>query len=128
MTIKKNDIIDAISKMNVLELADLIKDIEKKFNISSENINKLSSSQSSKKEINEEKKDTKVNFSVIMTDYGNSKINVIKTIRTILSLGLKEAKDFVEKLPVTVKKDVKKEEADNIKEKLEKSGAKIELK
>ena len=129
MSIKNDDIINAISKMNVLDLMDLIKEIEKKFNISADSINMSGVSGSAvKTDKLEEKKEEKTSFTVEMTDYGTSKINVIKTIRTILDLGLKEAKDFVENLPAVIKKDISSVEAEKIKSSLEASGAKIILK
>lgn len=129
MSIKNDDIINAISKMNVLDLMDLIKEIEKKFNISADSIN-MSGVSATAAKVNslEEKKEEKTSFTVEMTDYGTSKINVIKTIRTILDLGLKEAKDFVENLPAVIKKDISSVEAEKIKSSLEASGAKIILK
>ncbi len=129
MSIKNDDIINAISKMNVLDLMDLIKEIEKKFNISADSINMSGvSATAAKVDSLEEKKEEKTSFTVEMTDYGTSKINVIKTIRTILDLGLKEAKDFVENLPAVIKKDISSVEAEKIKSSLEASGAKIILK
>lgn len=127
MSIKNEEIINSISKMTVLELVDLIKEIEKKFNISAasavfkQDVNVDSAKQESKVE-------EKTLFTVVMTGYGDDKINIIKKIRTILNLGLKEAKDFVESLPALIKKDISKSEAEAIKKDLEASGAKIDLK
>lgn len=128
MSIKNEDIINAISKMNLLDLMDLIKEIEKKFNISTDNLNLKLNDTSPKIDQENEKVVEKTIFTVEMTEYGTSKINVIKTIRTILDLGLKEAKDFVENLPATIKKDIPLVEAEKIKTSLEASGAKIILK
>lgn len=128
MNIKNEDIINAISKMNVLDLMDLIKEIEKKFDISASSISSMNTSSSIAQENLEEKKEEKTIFTVEMLDYGTSKINVIKTIRTILDLGLKEAKDFVETVPAIIKKDVPSNEAEKIKTTLEAAGAKIVLK
>lgn len=128
MNIKNEDIINAISKMNVLDLMDLIKEIEKKFDISTSGLNLSGMSNSPVKENSEVQKEEKTIFTVEMTDYGNSKINVIKTIRTILDLGLKEAKDFVETVPAIIKKDISSSEAEKIKTSLEAVGAKIILK
>ena len=127
MSTKIDDILDIISKMNVLEIVELTKAMEKKFDISMNtmvNVKNISND----KELVAPKKEEKTAFSVIMVDYGSSKLNVIKTMRSILDLGLKEAKDFVEKLPATVKENIQKKDADDIKSKLESSGAKIELK
>lgn len=128
MSMKNEDIINAISKMNLLDLMDLVKEIEKKFNISTDNLSLKSNDASSKTAQESEKIIEKTAFTVEMVEYGTSKINVIKTIRTILDLGLKEAKDFVESLPATIKKDIPLIEAEKIKTSLEASGAKIILK
>ncbi len=126
MSIKNEEIISSISKMTVLELVDLIKEIETKFNISSAtNFLKNESSAESKHDV---KVEEKTSFSVVMTAYGDDKINIIKKVRTILNLGLKEAKDFVESVPAVIKKDISKSEADGIKKDLEGSGAVVELK
>lgn len=128
MSIKNEDIINAISKMNILDLMDLIKEIEKRFNISSDSMNMQSNFNVAKSDIEEAKIEEKTAFTVEMVDFGTSKINVIKTIRTILDLGLKEAKDFVESLPAVIKKDIPAAEAEKIKIALETAGAKITLK
>ncbi|MDP2762996.1 MAG: 50S ribosomal protein L7/L12 [Enterobacteriaceae bacterium] len=127
MSSKYEEIIELISKMNVLELIELTKLIEKKFNISSNVINQ-NSEQIKKEDAPNEKKEEQVNFSVIMKSFGEDKINVIKTVRTITSLGLKEAKNFVESLPATIKENISKVEAEKIKTQLEVCGAIIELK
>lgn len=126
MSIKNDDIINAISKMNIMELMELTKAIEEKFNITA-SIN-LQESKPVEKTTEVEIKEEKTTFSVIMTEYGNNKIDVIKTIRTILNLGLKEAKEFVENVPARIKENIEKDEAEKIKSKLETCGAKIELK
>jgi len=127
MSVKNDEIISAISKMSVLELVGLIKEIEKAFNISTNSVNltPISSDEISKQNV---KVEEKTMFTVSMTSYGEDKINIIKKIRTILNLGLKEAKDFVESAPVIIKKDISKADAESIKVELEASGAKIELK
>lgn len=129
MSVKNEEIINVISKMNVLELVELIKDIEKKFGLSAQLVstksdNLASSELSSQKEVKTEEENL---FTVIMTSYGDDKVNIIKKIRTILNLGLKESKDFVENLPATIKKGILKNEADLIKKDLETAGAKVEL-
>ena len=127
MSTKINDMIETISKMNILEIVELTKAIEKKFDIS---VNTMVNNKNADmaEAIEKPSKEEKTEFSVIMVDYGSSKLNVIKTMRSILDLGLKEAKEFVEKLPATIKENIQKKEADDIKSKLESSGAKIELK
>lgn len=127
MSMKNDDIIKALSKMNIVDLMDLIKEIEVKFNISSIDVAPVALGQSG--QLNESAQVVEqVVFSVIMTSYGTSKINVIKNVRSLLELGLKEAKEFVENLPATIKKDIPKDEAMKIKSDLESIGAKIDIK
>ena len=125
---KNEDIINAIGNMSVLDLVELTKEIEKKFNISADNM--LSGSKSATDSVSEDvaKVEVKTIFTVEMTDFGSSKLNVIKTIRTILDLGLKEAKDFVESVPAIIKKDIPEADAIKIKNSLEAVGAKILIK
>lgn len=125
MSVSKNDILDAISKMNVLEIVDLVKLMEEKFNISasSANVEKPKSSVSSVSEVSEQ-----TEFTVVMTSFGDNKVSVIKAIRTITNLGLKEAKTLTESVPVNVKENVNKKEAEDIKKVLEESGAIVEIK
>ena len=126
MSTKIDDIIEIISKMNVLEIVELTKAIEKKFAISLNSQNEQITNKTV--QVKEDEKKEKTEYKIVMTNYGNNKLNVIKTIRTILDLGLKEAKEFVENLPATIKENIQKEEAEIIKTKLEESGAIIELK
>ncbi len=117
---KKEEIIESISKMNLLEISELVKMAEKKFGLTVASINNS--------EINNKKSnEVKNNYSITLTSYGKSKINVIKSIRTIINLGLKEAKAFVDKLPVIVKKDVKKDEVEKVKKILENAGATVKV-
>jgi len=125
MKISNEDIINAISNMNILELTELTNLIEKTFNISIQH--QQINNNSEKKEENV-KVEEKTSFTIIMTSFGDNKLNVIKTIRSILDLGLKEAKEFVEKLPATVKENIQKSDVEKIKTALETSGAKIEIK
>ena len=126
MSIKNEDIINAIANMSVLDLVELTKEIEKKFNISADALMASSAgSQGNNKEDDVIKVEEKTIFTVKMTDFGSSKLNVIKTVRTILDLGLKEAKDFVESVPAIVKKDIPEAEAIKIKNALEAAGAKV---
>lgn len=125
MKISNDDIINAISNMNILELTELTNLIEKTFNISIQHQQINNKSEKAEDNI---KVEEKTNFTIIMTSYGDNKLNVIKTIRSILDLGLKEAKDFVEKLPATIKENVQKSDVEKIKTALETSGAKVEIK
>jgi len=124
---KTEEIINAISQMNVMEIVELSKAMEKKFDISA-TAALPGTAVETKDTDTDESKPEKTTFSVVMTDYGSSKISIIKIIRTILSLGLKEAKEFVEKVPAIIKTDISKDEAETLKTKLEDGGAKIEIK
>ena len=122
---KKEEIIKAIEGMNVLELTELIKELEDRFGVQAA-IPQISAQvpTSPEKEVEEEK----TKFDVILSEMGSKKIQVIKEVRKLTSLGLKEAKDLVEQAPKPVKEEVSKEEALKIKELLEAAGAKVELK
>jgi len=125
MDLKKDDIINAISKMSVMEIVDLVKEMEKKFDISASNMmmNNAVASSTEKEEVKEQ-----TEFSVTLESFGTSKISVIKSIRSIINLGLKEAKDFVENAPKLIKEKVDKKESEDIKKKLEEAGAKVSIK
>ena len=122
---KKEEIIKAIEGMNVLDLTELIKELEDRFGVQAA-IPQISAQApiSPEKEVEEEK----TQFDVILSEMGSKKIQVIKEVRKLTSLGLKEAKDLVEQAPNPVKEGVSKEEALKVKEVLEAAGAKVELK
>ena len=126
MSISKNDILEAIGKMNVLEIMELIKLMEEKFNVSAANFNLEKPKVAS---INENDNVVeKTEFTVFMTWYGgDNKVSVIKAIRSITSLGLKEAKTLTESVPVNVKENVTKKEAEDVKKILEDAGAVVEI-
>lgn len=125
MDLKKDDIINAISKMSVMEIVELVKEMEKKFDISPSNMmmSNVTSSSQEKEEVKEQ-----TEFSVTLESFGKSKISVIKSIRSIINLGLKEAKDFVENAPKLIKEKIDKKESEEIKKKLEEVGAKVSIK
>lgn len=122
---KKDEIIKAIGQMNVLELSDLIKELREEFGVEAvvAPIVAQASVSSEKKEEEE-----KTEFDVILSEMGSKKIQVIKEVRKLTSLGLKEAKDLVEQAPKPIREKVAKEEALKIKETLEAVGAKVEIK
>lgn len=122
---KKDEIIEAIGQMNVLELSDLIKELREEFGVEAvvAPIVAQASVSSEKKEEEE-----KTEFDVILSEMGSKKIQVIKEVRKLTSLGLKEAKDLVEQAPKPIREKVAKEEALKIKETLEAVGAKVEIK
>lgn len=125
MVLKKEDIINTISKMTVMEVVDLVKEMEKKFDVSASNILMNNNMPQNKKS---EEVVEQTEFNVILENFGSSKISVIKSIRSIINLGLKEAKDFVESAPKTVKEGLNKKESEEIKKKLEDAGAKVSIK
>ena len=128
MSKKVDDIISVIEKMTVLELNELTKTFQKKFEIESIGLASNNIISEGKEDIKETKKEEKIIFTVILSEIGKNKISVIKEIRNITGLGLKESKDLVESVPSEIKKDIKKELAEEIKNKLEAVGAKVELK
>ncbi len=127
MSINKEDIVNSISKMNILELTELTDLISTKFNISTHSIQTINKS-NNENTATEKTPTEKTTYTITLTSFGDNKLNVIKTIRTIMDLGLKEAKDFVEKLPAIIKENIQKTDVEKIKTALEASGAKIEIK
>ncbi len=121
---KFKGLVSEIEKMSVLDLAELVKILEEKFGVSAAAPAMMMAAAVSDAPA-AEVKDT---FDIELTDGGASKINVIKVVRTITELGLKEAKDLVDGAPKIVKEGVKKEEAEKIKKELEEAGAKVTLK
>ena len=124
--ITKDQVIDFIANMSVLEMSELVKDMEEKFGVSAAAaaVATPAASDGGGEAATEEKTE----FDVILTSFGEKKINVIKEIRGITGLGLKEAKEAVESAPKAVKEGVSKEEAEEIKKKLEEAGASAEIK
>ncbi len=122
--ITKEQVIEFIEKMSVLELAEMVKELEDKFGVSAAAPVAVAAAGPAAAEAVEEKTE----FDVVLTAIGEKKINVIKVVRAITGLGLKEAKDLVDGTPNTVKEAVSKEEAEGIKTQLEEAGATAELK
>lgn len=120
------NIIKEIETMSVMELCDLVKAIEEKFGVSAQAPVMAAGAVAQAGGAPEEEE--KSVFDVVLTDFGASKIQVIKEVRALTSLGLKEAKDLVDSAPKPVKEGVAKEEAEEMKKKLEAAGAKVELK
>jgi large subunit ribosomal protein L7/L12 len=121
MAVSNEQMIEHISSMSVLDLANLVKELEEKFGVSAAPVAVAGGAAGAAVEEQTE-------FSVVLADCGAKKINVIKEVRAITGLGLKEAKDLVESAPKAVKEGVEKAEAEEIKKKLEAAGAKVELK
>ena len=127
MALSKDEILDAISDMSVMDVVDLVGAMEEKFGVSAAAAVAAApvAAGAGGGEAAVEEKDE---FDVILSAAGEKKINVIKEVRTITGLGLKEAKELVESAPKAVKEGAKKDEAEEIKKKLEEAGASVELK
>lgn len=122
------EILEKIEKMTVLELADLVKALEEKFGVTAAMPMGMPANAGGAAAPGEAKEEEKTDFEVVLKEIGPNKIKVIKEVRTITALGLKESKDLVEGAPNTVKEHVDKKEAEGIKEKLEAVGAVAEIK
>ena len=123
MAVSKADILETISNMTVMEVVDLISAMEEKFGVSAAAA--VAAAPVAAAAAAEEVKDE---FNVILSSFGDNKVGVIKVVRALTGLGLKEAKDLVEGAPSTVKEAVSKSEAEDVKKQLEEAGAKVELK
>lgn len=123
--ITKEQVIEFIEKMSVLDLAELVKELEDKFGVSAAAPMAVAVAGSAGDEAAAEEQ---TEFDVLLTAIGEKKINVIKVVRSITGLGLKEAKDLVDGTPNTVKEAVSKEEAEGVKTQLEEAGASVEIK
>jgi large subunit ribosomal protein L7/L12 len=126
MAVTKDEILDAISKMSVMEVVELISDMEKKFNVTA--AAPVAAAAAPGGAAAAPAAEAQTEFTVTMTEFGANKVGVIKVIREITGLGLKEAKDLVEGVPSTVKEGIPKADAETIKKKLEDAGAKAAIK
>lgn len=124
MAVSKNDILETISNMSVMEVVELIEAMEEKFNVSAAAAAVAVAAPAASAAAAEEQTE----FTVVMSSFGANKVGVIKVIRGLTGLGLKEAKDLVEGAPSTVKEGVSKDEAASIKKELEEAGATVEVK
>lgn len=122
MSITNDQLIEHVSKMSVLDLANLVKELETKFGVSAAPVAVAGAAAAGPAA------EAQTEFTVVLAEKGASPINVIKEVRAITGLGLKEAKDLVEGAPKTVKEGVTKDEAADLKKKLEAAGAKVEVK
>lgn len=123
MAITKEDVLEYISGLSVLELSELVKEFEEKFGVSAQPT-VVAGGGAAGGEAAEEKTE----FDVVLKDAGAKKINVIKAVRALTGLGLKEAKEAVEGAPTVIKEGVSKEDAEEAKKQLEEAGASVELK
>ena len=126
--LSKDEMIDAIKQMTVIELAELVKALEEEFGVSAAAPVAVAAAGAAPSAEAAAPAEEQTEFTVMLTSFGESKINVIKAVREVSGLGLKEAKELVEAAPKAVKEGIQKEEAAVIKEKLEAAGATIEIK
>jgi len=125
-SITKDQVIDFIANMSVLEMSELVKEMEEKFGVSAASA--AVAAPAAAGGAAEAPAEEKTEFDVILTSFGEKKINVIKEVRGITGLGLKEAKEAVEAAPKAIREGVSKEEAEEVKKKLEEAGASAEIK
>lgn len=123
--VSRTDVLDYLEKANMLEVSELISEIEDKFGVTAAAPVAVAAAPAAGEAAAEEEKDS---FNVVLTSAGDKKIQVIKVVRTITELGLKEAKDLVEGAPKPIKEGVAKAEAEEMKTKLEEARATVELK
>src|SRR2546428_4793176 len=128
MEITREQVLSWIEQASIMEISELVKDIENKFGVSAAVAAPVMVAGGGAPAAGAPAAEEKTEFDVILTGVGDKKINVIKVVREVTNLGLKEAKDLVEGAPKPVKEGVSKEEADSIKKKLEEQGAKVEIK
>jgi large subunit ribosomal protein L7/L12 len=127
MPASREEIIDAISQMSVLDLAELVKELQDKFGVSAAPVAYAGPAAGGGAAAPVEV-EAPTSFNVVLTSAGAQKIQVIKAVREVTTLGLKEAKDLVDNAPNPIKEGVAKEEADSLKAKLEEAGATVEIK
>ncbi len=126
MAVSKEDILETISNMTVLEVVELVEAMEEKFGVSAAAM--AAPAAAAPAAGGGEAVEEQTEFDVVMSSFGDNKVGVIKVIRGITGLGLKEAKEMVEGAPSTIKEGASKEEADDIKKQLEEAGASVEVK
>ena len=124
MAVSKEDILETISNMSVMEVVDLISAMEEKFGVSAAAAVGVAAGPAVEAAAVEEQTE----FDVVLTSFGANKVPVIKVVRELTGLGLKEAKDAVEGVPSNIKEGVSKQEAEDVKKKLEEAGASVEVK
>lgn len=124
MALSKDDILNAIAEMSVMDVVELVSAMEEKFGVSAAAAVAVAAAPAAAAEAAEEQTE----FDIVLTETGDKKVNVIKVVRGITGLGLKEAKDLVDGAPSTVKEAASKAEAEDAKKQLEEAGAKVELK
>ncbi len=126
MSVSKEQILETISNMTVIDIVELVKLMEEKFNVSAASVAVAAPAVGGA--VGKEAQEEQTEFAVVLTNFGSNKVGVIKVVRELTSLGLKEAKALVEEAPSNVKEGVSKQEAADIKKKLEEAGASVEVK
>ena len=126
MAVSKEELVETLSAMSILEVTELVSLLEEKWGVSAAAA--VATVAVAAGDAGGAKEEVKDEFDVVMTSFGENKVNVIKTVRAITGLGLKEAKDMVEGVPSVVKEAANKAEAESIKKQLEEAGAAVELK
>ena len=126
MAVSRDELGETLSKLTVVEVADLVKELEDKWGVSAAAPVAMAAAPAAGGDAGAAEEQTE--FDVVMTSFGSNKVSVIKAVRGITSLGLKEAKDLVEGAPAPIKEGATKDEADEIKKKLEEAGASVEIK
>ena len=124
MAVTKEDILESVSNMSVMDVVELVEAMEEKFGVSAAVATVAAAPAAGAAEAAEEQTE----FDVHMTSFGANKVSVIKVVRAITSLGLKEAKDLVESAPANIKEGVSKDEADDLKSQIEEAGGSVEIK
>jgi large subunit ribosomal protein L7/L12 len=127
MAVSKEEILDAIANMTVMEVVELVEAMEEKFGVSAA-VATVAAAPAASADAGGVAAEEQTEFNVVMTSFGANKVSVIKVVRAVTSLGLKEAKDLVESAPTSIKEGVSKEEAQDIKKQLEEAGASVEIK
>ena len=123
----REEVLNAISEMSVLELSELIKDMEDKFGVSAAAAVAVAAPVAGGA-AEDSSSEEQTEFDVILAAFGEKKVGVIKTVRALTGLGLKEAKDLVESAPAAIKEGVNKDEAEDVKKQLEEAGGSVEVK
>ncbi|MBT8421093.1 MAG: 50S ribosomal protein L7/L12 [Gammaproteobacteria bacterium] len=128
MALSKEEILDAIANMSVMDVVDLVKAMEEKFGVSAAVATIAAGPGAGADGGGAEAEEEKTEFDAVLASFGANKVSVIKVVRALTSLGLKEAKDLVESAPTAIKEAVTKEEAEDIKKQIEEVGGTIEIK
>ena len=128
MSLSNEEILNAIAEKSVMDIVELISAMEEKFGVSAQAAVAAAAAPSAGADGGEQQAEEKTEFDVVLSSIGDKKVNVIKAVRAITGLGLKEAKDMVDGAPSTIKEAVAKDEAEELKKQLEEAGATAELK